>query len=148
MRRETEHSGSSSWTARGEDSVPPERPFCYCGIQAKLRISGKSKSFGRRFYNCPNYKNKSQCSFFEWIDLQSDQNNCCKITLELAERRNERVLHERLGIEQSKFQAMEKKYKGILKALILSWSFFILFCVVILMSQKKYNVSPPMLPEL
>ena len=103
MRGVTEHSGSSSWIARGEDSVPVERPFCYCGIQAKLRISGKSKSFGRRFYNCPNYKNKSQCSFFEWIDLQSDQNNCCKITLELAERRNERVLHERLGIEQFKF---------------------------------------------
>ncbi|KAG7970402.1 hypothetical protein I3843_07G082500 [Carya illinoinensis] len=67
-----------------------ERPLCYCGCQAKLRISGKANTFGRRFFNCPNYKMNKQCGFFEWIDLQSQQKNCHKMTLELAERRHER----------------------------------------------------------
>ncbi|KAG7970278.1 hypothetical protein I3843_07G074700 [Carya illinoinensis] len=95
-----------------------ERPLCYCGCQAKLRVSGKANSFGRRFFNCPNYKMNKQCGFFEWIDLQCEQNNCCKMTLELAERRHNRVLHERLRIEESKFKVLEKKYRAVLKALI------------------------------
>ncbi|KAG6686227.1 hypothetical protein I3842_11G007200 [Carya illinoinensis] len=120
-------SASSECTGKGEDKACVERPFCYCGCQASLRISRKSNSFGRRFYNCPNYKMKQQCEFFEWIDLQSDQNNCCKLTLELAERRNERVLHERLRIEQTRFKSMEKKYNRVLIVLILSWFYFFWF---------------------
>ncbi|KAG7950086.1 hypothetical protein I3843_13G094400 [Carya illinoinensis] len=107
------HSGSSL-----------ERPLCYCDSQVKLRISGKAKSFGRRFFNCPNYKMNKQCDFFEWIDLQSEQNSCCKMTLELAERRHEMVFHERLRMEESKYKTLEKKYKGALKVLTVSWFFF------------------------
>ncbi|KAG6688628.1 hypothetical protein I3842_03G242100 [Carya illinoinensis] len=128
------HSGSSL-----------ERPLCYCGSQAKLRISGKAKSFGRRFFNCPNYKMNKQCGFFEWIDLQSEQNTCCKMTLELAERRHERVLHERLCTEEAKFTALEKKYKGALKVLKVSWFFFVLVCAVFISYRSGCNVYRPML---
>ncbi|WP_237584438.1 hypothetical protein, partial [Salmonella sp. gx-f5] len=72
-------------------------------------------------------------------------NNCCKTVLELAERRNDRVLNERLRIEESKFKAMEKKYKGVLKVLMLSWLFFIVVCGVIVMYPKNYNGSQSVL---
>ncbi|KAG2669425.1 hypothetical protein I3760_14G033800 [Carya illinoinensis] len=94
MTSSSTNTGSSSWTSREKDKASVDRPLCYCGIPSKLRISGKSNSFGRRFYNCPNYKINKQCGFFEWIDLENEQNSCCKMTLELAQRRNERLFHE------------------------------------------------------
>ncbi|KAG2673874.1 hypothetical protein I3760_13G109800 [Carya illinoinensis] len=122
-----------------------ERPLCYCGSQAKLRISGKANSFGRRFFNCPNYKMKKQCNFFEWIDIQSEQNSCCKMTLELAERRHDRVLHERLRIEEAKYEALEKKYKGVFNLLGLTCFFIVTFCGVLLVYPVSCNLSQPML---
>ncbi|KAG2696633.1 hypothetical protein I3760_07G067100 [Carya illinoinensis] len=122
-----------------------ERPLCYCGSQAKLRISGKANSFGRRFFNCPNYKMKKQCDFFEWIDIQSEQNSCYKMTLELAERRHDRVLHERLCNEEAKYKALEKKYKGVFNLLGLTWFFIVTFCGVLLVYPVSCNLSQPML---
>ncbi|CAN1156340.1 hypothetical protein LINPERHAP2_LOCUS20897 [Linum perenne] len=41
---------------------------CYCGLPAKLRMSGTTKNPFRLFYNCPNY---NDCNFFCWFDEPS-----------------------------------------------------------------------------
>lgn len=61
------------------------------------------------------------------IDHEIEQNNFCKITLELAQQRNNRINIEHVMIEQAKFRAMEKEYNGSLKALLLSWLYFVGF---------------------
>ncbi|KAG2706626.1 hypothetical protein I3760_05G112100 [Carya illinoinensis] len=117
-----------------------DRPLCYCGILLTRRISGWDNNFGRRFYNCPNYKVGKQCDFFEWIDVGSEQNACCKMLLELAQRRNEWLHHEYQLIEQAKYKAMENKYKRILKVLLTSWLLFFAIVAIIFMYPKNINV--------
>ncbi|XP_042969767.1 uncharacterized protein LOC122302531 [Carya illinoinensis] len=124
-----------------ESGVSLERPFCHCGIPAKLRISAKDTSFGRRFFNCPNYKFNKQCGFFQWVDFEMEQNYCCKITLELAQRRNDKINQERVTAEAAKFSAMEKKYNGTLKVLYLSWFCIVVLCAVIVFYVNDNHVS-------
>ncbi|KAG7955788.1 hypothetical protein I3843_11G090600 [Carya illinoinensis] len=140
MTSSSTNTSSSLWTSREKDKASVDKPLCYCGIPSKLRISGKSNSFGRRFYNCLNYKINKQCGFFEWIDLESGQNSCCKMTLELVQRRNERLFHEHLTKEQAKYKAMEKKYNATLKVLLTSWLFFIAIYAVIFIYPKNQSV--------
>ncbi|KAG2725673.1 hypothetical protein I3760_01G077100 [Carya illinoinensis] len=100
----------SNVSSRAKDEAATlERPLCHCGIPSKLRISTKHTSFGIRFFNCPNYKVKKQCSFFQWIDFEMEQNSYCKMTLELTQRRNDRINQKRVMVEEAKFKDMEKK---------------------------------------
>ena len=117
-------------------------PLCYCGIPSKLRTSAQPNSFGRRFFNCRHYKAQKQCGFFEWLDLAWNQPDCCKHTLELAERRNERLAGERARIEDAKFQSMKMKYKC---AMITSWVLFITLLCSLKISKLNNNVNHLML---
>ena len=62
------------------------------------------------------------------------------MTLKLAQRRNERLRHEHQLIEQAKYKAMEKKYKGTLKVLLTSWLLFFAIVAIIFMYPKNINV--------
>ncbi|KAG2671278.1 hypothetical protein I3760_14G126500 [Carya illinoinensis] len=134
---------NSSYPTRPEDDIIlARRPLCYCGILAKLRTSGNPKSFGRRFFNCRYYKGQNQCTFFEWVDLVMSQSECCKRTLELAERRNERIADERARISDAKIRAVKKKYKC---CLIASWVLFFALLVSLKLSKVNDNENRLML---
>lgn len=77
MKRSNTPSNLSSSPTRTKDDV--DRPICYDNMSSKLRVYGKTTSFGRQFYNSPNYKINKKCAFFERIGLEMVQNSCCKI---------------------------------------------------------------------
>lgn len=41
-------------------------PYCFCGIEASLKISWTDRNPGRRFFNCAN--GDFGCEFFRWHD--------------------------------------------------------------------------------
>ncbi|KAG7954396.1 hypothetical protein I3843_11G014700 [Carya illinoinensis] len=132
-------------TSRAKDEVGLKRPLCHCGILSKLRISAKDTSSGSRFFNCRYYKMDKQCGFFQWIDFEMEQNSCCKMTLELAQRKNSRINQERVMVEEAKLKAMEKKNKMTLKVLLLSWFCIVVLCAVIVFYLNDNYVCRPML---
>ncbi|XP_058742677.1 uncharacterized protein LOC131615216 [Vicia villosa] len=53
---------------------------CHCGAKATLRKSKTTKSFGRQFWGCPNFKGPVNpgCGFFEWyLEEAEDKDGHC-----------------------------------------------------------------------
>ncbi|KAG5570549.1 hypothetical protein H5410_060315 [Solanum commersonii] len=43
--------------------------FCYCGLQAELKMSRTSTNSGRMFWGYQKYSNGNGCEFFRWADM-------------------------------------------------------------------------------
>ncbi|KAB1215809.1 hypothetical protein CJ030_MR4G010917 [Morella rubra] len=132
------------------------RPLCFCGISARARFSKTSLNPGRRFWSCSQYSAATRdkaCSFFEWIDPPSQQQEddetnsvlCQLKTMKkklriMEERQNKtdelflkqsymeeklKLYEEKLKSTEKMLKAMDEKLKRLKLVMLGSW---VLFC--------------------
>ncbi|KAJ1428680.1 Zinc finger, GRF-type [Sesbania bispinosa] len=68
------------------------RRLCGCCDEIVTLTSGSVENPRRKFYRCPNWKNKGSCNFFQWLDEEfrggegegtvGGQCNCSQILIE------------------------------------------------------------------
>ncbi|KAJ1395292.1 Zinc finger, GRF-type [Sesbania bispinosa] len=72
------------------------RRLCGCGDEIVTWTFGSVKNPGRKFYRCPNWKNKDSRQFFQWVDEEfrggegegtvGGQCKCSQILIEISRR--------------------------------------------------------------
>ncbi|QCD98368.1 hypothetical protein DEO72_LG11g3254 [Vigna unguiculata] len=74
--------GCSSWGSQQQSVSSPggwnrglgERPMCYCGEVAVLRVAKTIRNAGKEFWGCPNFKRSGGndvfkgCNYFKWLN--------------------------------------------------------------------------------
>ncbi|KAJ1400283.1 Zinc finger, GRF-type [Sesbania bispinosa] len=93
--------------------------LCGCGDEIVTLTTGSVKNPGRKFFRCPNWKNKGSCNFFQWLDEEfrggegegtvGGQCNCSQILIER--------LTTKISKKKRKMMEERKKVK-ILKAIV------------------------------
>ncbi|KAM6557247.1 hypothetical protein CsatB_004266 [Cannabis sativa] len=66
----SQSSNSVNSGRRYKEEIQWSRPICGCGFESVIRTSRTIDNPNRKFYGCPNYKNKLNrgCNFIMWIE--------------------------------------------------------------------------------
>ncbi|KAF4370809.1 hypothetical protein F8388_011792 [Cannabis sativa] len=98
------HSSNSVNSGRRyKEEIQWSRPICSCGFESVIRTSRTVDNPNRKFYGCPNYKNKLDrgCNFIMWIEASGRRS-----------RNDLGGLFRRLGEIEANVKQLELKIQG------------------------------------
>nr|XP_009778798.1 PREDICTED: uncharacterized protein LOC104228094 [Nicotiana sylvestris] len=106
--------------SEGAESSHKGLDICFCGFNAKLRISWSPRNSGRRFYGCKFDKDRGTCEYFRWYDEDfSDQ-----------AKRTINGLLKRVKENDAKLARARKKWIFVFVVVFIAWKCLVvpLFC--------------------